>query len=192
MSLGISRTALFLLLVALFALDAPAAEQVVVDFEDAPIYAHDDVPNRFEQWTEKDVVFTLANAPVTTKGKGLMMFFPHPTSGHKGLVCAMATEPIPVRATFPAPVSSVTVTLWGSTRVPVLVEAFDTAGKVVDRAELKEAPSRQSPGDPIPVFEMTVTAERIAYVQFSGPRESEFLAADEIRFVPSEATHAGR
>jgi hypothetical protein len=33
---------------------------------------------------------------------------------------------------------------------------------------------------------MTVSAERIAYIQFSGPREGEFLAADEVRFTPIE------
>jgi hypothetical protein len=33
---------------------------------------------------------------------------------------------------------------------------------------------------------MTVTAKRIAYIQFSGPREGEYLAADEVRFTPVE------
>jgi len=33
---------------------------------------------------------------------------------------------------------------------------------------------------------MTVNASRIAYIQFSGPREGEYLAADEIRFTPIE------
>jgi len=33
---------------------------------------------------------------------------------------------------------------------------------------------------------MTVKAPRIAYVQFSGPREGEFLAADEVRFTPAD------
>jgi hypothetical protein len=31
---------------------------------------------------------------------------------------------------------------------------------------------------------MTVKAERIAWVEFSGPREGEYLAADEVRFTP--------
>ena len=35
-----------------------------------------------------------------TKGKGMLMFFMHLSTGHEGIVCAMATEPIPVRATF--------------------------------------------------------------------------------------------
>ena len=38
--------------------------------------------------------------------------------------------------------------------------------------------------DPVPIFTMTVSAQRIAYIQFSGPREGEYLAADEVRFAP--------
>ena len=45
----------------------------------------------------------------------------------------MAKEPIPIQATFPTPVSSVTVALWGSTATPALLEAFDSEGNVVDR-----------------------------------------------------------
>ena len=57
-------------------------------------------------------------------------------------------------------------------------------GKVVDRASLEAVPARKAPGDPLPIFKMTVNASRIAYVQFSGPREGEYLAADEVRFTP--------
>jgi hypothetical protein len=116
----------------------------------------------------------------------MLMFFTHLSSGHKGIVCAMATEPIPVRATFPKPVSSVTVAMWGSTGTPALLEAFDAEGNVVDRASLDSVPGRKAPGDPVPLFTMTVTAKRIAYIQFSGPREGEYLAADEVRFTPVE------
>ena len=114
------------------------------------------------------------------------MFFTHLSTGHKGLVCAMATEPIPVRAAFPRPVSSVTVSLWGSTGTPALLEAFDDEGKVVDRASLEAALGRKAPGDPVPTFNLTVRAGRIACIQFSGPREGEYLAADEVRFTPIE------
>jgi hypothetical protein len=131
-------------------------------------------------------VFTLAHDPQQTKAKGMLMFFTHLSTGHKGLVCAMATEPIPVRATFPRPVSSVTVSLWGSTSTPALLEAFDGDGKIVDRAVLDSIPVRKAPGDPVPIFNMTVKAPRIAYIQFSGPREGEYLAADEVRFSPIE------
>ena len=98
----------------------------------------------------------------------------------------MATEPIPVRATFPKPASSVTLAMWGSTATPALLEAFDADGKVVDRARLESVPRRKAPGDPIPVFTLTVHASRIAWVEFSGPREGEYLVADEVRFTPAE------
>jgi hypothetical protein len=165
---------------------AMAAEQVVVDFEKTVPILPDDKANRVEKWEEKGVVFTLAYQPKASKAKGLLMFYPHLSSNHKGIVCAMATEPIPVRATFPKPVSSVTVTMWGSTGTPALLEAFDSEGKVVDRARLESVPGRKAPGDPIPFFTMTVNASRIAYIEFSGPREGEYLAADEVRFTTAE------
>jgi len=112
------------------------------------------------------------------------MFFTHLSDGHKGIVCAMATEPIPVRATFPTPVSSVTVSFWGSTGMPALLEAFDAEGKAIDRVSLDSIPGRNAPGDPVPIFTMTVKGGRIVYIQFSGPREGEYLAADEVRFTP--------
>jgi hypothetical protein len=113
------------------------------------------------------------------------MFFTHLSTNRKGIVCAMATEPIPVRATFPKSASSVTVALWGSTGVPAVLEAFDEDGKLVDRASLPSAPGRKAPGDPVPIFTMTVNAARIAYIEFSGQREGEYLVADELRFTPN-------
>jgi hypothetical protein len=161
-----------------------SAEPVVVDFEKAVPLLADGNANRVPQWEEKGIVFTLAHEPEQTKGKGLLMFFTHLSTGHKGIACAMATEPIPVRATFPQPVSSVTVSIWGSTGTRALLEAFDAEGNVVDSASLATIPSRKAPGDPVPIFTMTVKARRIAYIQFSGPREGEYLAADEVRFTP--------
>lgn len=160
--------------------------QVVVDFETAVPLLPDRKANRFPQWVEKGVTFTLAHEPLQSKAKGLLMFFTHLSSGHKGIVCATATEPIPVRATFPKPVSSVTVAVWGSTGTPALLEAFDSEGKVVDRASLESIPGRKAPGDPVPIFTMSVRASRIAYIQFSGPREGEYLAVGEVRFTPVE------
>jgi hypothetical protein len=173
----------FLLLLAAAGCALSAAE-IVVDFENAVPLLPDRKANRVARWEEKGVVFTLAREPQQTKGKGMLMFFTHLSNGHKGIVCAMATEPIPVRATFPKPVSFVTVSFWGSTGAPALLEAFDAEGKVVDRASLESVPGRKAPGDPVPFFTMTVRASRIAYVQFSGPREGEYLAADEVRFTP--------
>ena len=178
-----AAAARFLLLLGAAAC-AWSAEPVVVDFEKAVPLLADGKANRVPRWEEKGVVFTLAHEPQQTKGKGLLMFFTHLSTGHKGIVCAMATEPIPVRATFPKPVSSVTVSFWGSTGTPALLEAFDAEGKVVDRASLESVPGRKAPGDPVPIFTMTVKAGRIAYIQFSGPREGEYLAADEVRFTP--------
>jgi hypothetical protein len=99
----------------------------------------------------------------------------------------MATEPIPVRATFPRSVSTVTVSFWGSTGTPALLEAFDSDGKVVDRANLESVPGRHAPADPVPTFNLSVKAGRIAYIQFSGPKEGEYLAADEVRFTPVDS-----
>lgn len=161
-----------------------SAEEVVVDFENAVPLLADHKANRVPRWEEKGVVFTLSHEPQQTKGKGLLMFFTHLSTGHKGILCAMATEPIPVRATFPKPASSVSVSFWGSTGTPALLEAFDADGKVVDRASLESVPGRKAPGDPVPIFTMTVKASSIAYIQFSGPREGEYLAADEVRFTP--------
>jgi hypothetical protein len=77
----------------------------------------------------------------------------------------------------------VSISFWASTGAPALLEAFDADGKVVDRASLESVPRRKGPGEPVPTFTMTVKAGRIAYVQFSGPREGEYLAADELRFT---------
>lgn len=166
--------------------DAADSRQVVIDFEDAVPLLANDKANRVEQWVEKGVVFKLAHEPRKSKTKGLLGFFPHLDSGHKGIVCAMAMEPIPVRAIFPTPVSSVTVALWGSTGVPALLEAFDSDGNVVDRAKLDSAPGRNAAGEPVPIFTLTVSANRIAYIDFSGPREGEYLVAEEVRFTPIE------
>lgn len=172
---------ILLLLTAAFG--AWSTDSVVVDFEKAVPLGAEQKANRHPRWEEKGVVFTLAHEPKNTAGKGLLMFFTHLTTGNKGLVCAMATEPIPVRATFPTPVSSVTVSFWGSTGTPAVLEAFNADGKVVDRASLPSVPSRKAPGDPVPTFAMTVKGDRIAWIQFSGPRAGEYLAADEVRFT---------
>ncbi len=177
-----NRAGALILLLSALAASAVAAEQVV-DFESAVTVLPDGKANRLPKWEEKGVVFALAHEPTQSKAKGLVMFFTHLTSGHKGIACAMAAEPIPVRATFPKPVSTVTLAMWGSTGMPAIVEAFDADGHVLDRKSLESVPGRKAPGDPVPVFTMTVSAKGIAYIQFSGPREGEYLAADEVRFT---------
>lgn len=170
----------------LISLPAVAETPVVIDFEDALVLLPNDLPYRAEQVVEKGVVFKLAHPPQESKAKGVLTYFIHISSGHKGILCAMALEPIPVQATFPEPVSSVTVALWGSTATPALLEAFDAEGNVVDRVQLDSIPGRTAPEEPVPIFTMTVRAPRIAYIQWSGPREGEYLAADEVRFTPVE------
>jgi hypothetical protein len=156
--------------------------EVVIDFEQATIGKP--VPT----WTEKDVTFALAEAPKNSKAVGRVMFFPHLATNRKGLLNAMANEQaIPVQVKFPRPVSSVTVVFWASTGCAAKLEAFDQSNQLVDTASINVAPARKAPADPVPMFELTVKSAAIAGVRFSGPRNGEFLAADEIRFTPVAA-----
>jgi hypothetical protein len=154
------------------------AEEVIIDFEQAQ------VGKPMTNWVEKGVTFALAHQPRKSKAVGRVMFFPHLDTSHKGILCAMADEQIPVQATFPTNVTCVTLVLWGSTGCPAVLEAFDKNGMVLDKSSLPAAPARKSPGDPIPMFELRVKAPQIAYIRFSGPRTGEFIAADELRFLP--------
>lgn len=163
--------------------NAPAAgpAEVVIDFEQATIGKP--VPT----WTEKGVTFALAEPPRTSKAVGRVMFFPHIATNRKGLLNAMANEQaIAVQAKFPAAVSEVTVTFWASTGCPAKLEAFDQNNQLVDSAAVAAAPGRQSPEEPVPFFTLTVKAPAIASIRFSGPRNGEFLAADELRFRPAK------
>jgi hypothetical protein len=159
-----------------------AGAEIIIDFEQAP------VGKPATNWVEKNVTFMLAHEPRQSRAAGRVMFFPHLATNHKGILCAMANEQIPVQARFPNGASSVTLKLWGSTGCPALLEAFDASGRVVDKASVARVPGRARPEDPIPFFELSVKASHIAYVQFSGPRTGEYLAADEMRYVPIPAT----
>jgi len=163
---------------------APAghAEEIVIDFEQV------EIGKPMPTWTEKGVVFNLAGEPTQSKAKGRIMFFPHLATNHKGILNAMATEQaIPVMATFPSSASTVTLVLWGSTGCPALLEALDKNGEVVDQASVAAVPGRKAPADPVPFLQLTVNAPAIAAIRFSGPRNGEFLAADEIRFTTVDA-----
>lgn len=155
------------------------AGEIVIDFERA------EIGKPVTNWVEKSVTFALAHQPTKTKAAGRVMFFPHLATGHKGILCAMADEQIPVQATFPKPASSVTLVLWGSTGCPALLEAYDKNGMLVDEVSVPAVPGRTRPQDPVPLFPLSVRAAEIAYIRFSGPRTGEFLAADELRFTPS-------
>ena len=154
------------------------AEDVVIDFEQAEIGKP--VPT----WSEKGVEFKLAGPLANTKAAGRVMFFPHIGTGRKGILNAMATEQaIPLLATFPDNVSAVTLVLWGSTGCPATLEALDKNGQVIDKASVAAVPGRKSPGEPVPFLELSVKSPAIAAIRLSGPRDGEFLAADEIRYT---------
>jgi hypothetical protein len=166
--------------VALALAGSATAAEVVIDFEAA------EVAKPVPTWTEKDVVFALAGAPVNSKAAGRVMFFPYLPTERKGILNAMANEQaIPLQAKFPTPVSSVTLVLWGSTGCAAKVQAFDAAGKLVGEAALLSVPGRTAPSASVPQCELTVKAEAIASIQLSGPRNGEFLAIDELRFTPA-------
>ena len=172
----------FVTLLVLAAVSAARAGEIVIDFEQA------EVGKPIPTWTEKGVVFNLAGPLTQSKATGRIMFFPHLATHHKGLLNAMATEQaIPVQATFPKSASVVSVVLWGSTGCPALLEALDQSGAVVDKASVPAVPGRKSPGDPVPFVTLTVKAPAIAAIRFSGPRNGEFLAADEIRLTTAGA-----
>jgi hypothetical protein len=171
-------------LLLLSAASTAKAEEVVTDFENAVPLLAEQKANRVPNWVENGVTFTLAWDPKQTKGKGMLMFFSHLSNRRKGIVNAMATEPIPVRATFAKPVSSVTIAVWGSSVTPAVLEAFDSEGKIVDRASLDALPPRKTPAEPAPVVTLSVKGSRIAYVHISGPRDGEYLVTDELRFTP--------
>lgn len=137
-----------------------------------------------DSWADNGVVFTPAHAPTKSKAKARLMFFPHAPSGRKGILCAMADDPIPVRASFTNGCCSVTISFWGSTDCPAKLEAYNAEGQLLDKTALDKIPGRKAPGDPIPTFDLTVKGTNIAYVEFSGPRPGEYLAAEEVRFVP--------
>ena len=154
----------------------------MIDFEKAEITGR-----WVDSWAEQGVLFTPAYAPTKSQAKARLMFFPHLPSGHKGILSAMADDPIPVRAQFTNGCTSVTVVLWGSTGCPAKLEAFDAEGKLLDQASLAAVPGRKAPGDPIPTCELTVKGTNIARIEFSGPRPGEYLVAEEVRFTPVAA-----
>ncbi len=170
-----------LLVVTAIALPAAGPREAVIDFEAAEIGKP--VPT----WTEQGVVFSLAGPLEHSKAVGRVMFFPYLPTERKGILNAMAHEQqVPLQAKFPAPVSAVTLVLWGSTGCPAKLQAFDKNDQLVAETAMPAVPGRKAPADPVPQFELTVRAAQIATIRLSGPRTGEFLAVDELRFVPAE------
>lgn len=175
------KVARFLCLLAAIPISAIASE-VVIDFEEA--VEGEWIPS----WEENGVTFKLAWEPTKTKAEGKLVFFPHLATGRKAVLCAMAEEPIPVEARLPEPARSVSIRFWGATGSAAKLEAFGADGALVDAVAVEVVPSRETPGDPVPFFELTVAADLIHFVRFSGPREGEFLAADELRYQPARTS----
>jgi hypothetical protein len=57
----------------------------------------------------------------------------------------------------------------------------------VARDALDVVPGRQAPEQPIPLFTLAVSAADIAYVEFSGPRTGEFLAAAAVHVTLADS-----
>lgn len=136
-------------------------------------------------YTDLGVAFALSHPPTKSRATGRVMFFPHLKTPRKGILSAMANEPIPVEVRFPKPASSVTLVLWGSIGSKAVLEACDTAGVVLDRASKDAVPERTGPEQPVPSFELTVKASAIACVRFSGAPPGGYLVCDEVRFTPT-------
>jgi hypothetical protein len=113
------------------------------------------------------------------------MFFPHLKTERKGILNAMADEPIPVEVRFPKPAASVTLVLWGSVSSGAVAEAYDKDGKLIDTAKRDKVPDRTGPEKPVPSFELTVKGAAIASVRFSGAPPGGYLVCDEVRYTPS-------
>jgi hypothetical protein len=168
-----------------------AAERIVINFDQVPILPdpkNDEIVTRPASWNVQGVEFTLAREPARSSTRGRLMFFPHLPSGRKGILNAMADEQeIPVRVRFPRSASTVEIEFWASTGAAARLEAFDAHDAVVARDGLEVVPGRKGPEEPIPMFTLSVKAPEIAYVEFSGPRTGEFLAAAEVRVTLADA-----
>ena len=164
-----------LLGLALGAASLGAAEDVVLDFEQGAL------GEWIPAWEEQGVSFGLAWKPTKSKAVGSLTFFPHIGTDRQGILAAMATDPIPLEVRFAAPVMSVSATCWAHTGSAARLQAFAADGTLLDTVEIARVPQRTDPANPMPQFELSVTGEAIAFVRFSGPREGEYLAVDELR-----------
>jgi hypothetical protein len=185
----------FVALVAALAIGTPAceaaAEKIVINVDQVSILpdpTNDEIVTRPERWTDQGVEFTLAREPARSRARGRLMFFPHLPSGRQGILNAMADEQeIPVRVRFPRRASTVAIEFWSSTGAAARLEAFDVHDAVVARDGLDVVPGRKAPEEPIPMFTLAVRAPDIAYVEFSGPRNGEFLAAAAVRVTLADS-----
>src|SRR5471030_1997801 len=105
MIMPVSRLTLGLLIVLVLITGRVFGQtNVVINFEKAEITGR-----WVDSWADKGVLFTPAHPPAKSQAKARLMFFPHLPDGHKGILSAMADDPIPVRAQFTNGCSSVTL-----------------------------------------------------------------------------------
>src|SRR6186713_3089843 len=141
-------------------LSATEPREVIIDFEQA------EIGKPVPAWTDQGVVFSLAGPLEHSQAAGRVTFFPYLPTARKGILNAMAQEQqVPLQAKFPAPVSSVTLVLWGSTGCPAKLEAFDGHDQLIAEAAVPTVPGRKNPADPVPQFELTVRAAGIATIR---------------------------
>src|SRR5579883_831237 len=76
----------------------PADGEVVLTFDKV------EVGKPVPSYTDRGVVVALAHGPTRSRAAGRVIFFPHLKTPRKGLLNAMANEPIPVEIRFPKPV----------------------------------------------------------------------------------------
>lgn len=155
--------------IATAVLVADARAEIIVDFEEA-------IPGAtVESWTEEGVVLTPAS-PI-----GLLAFATN-TSGHTGIFEALADIEIPIRGALPVAATSVTAVFWASEFQVITLQAFSKDGSLVDQSVMG-APDA-IPGQPLPLFEMTVAGSDITSFQFTGNTPQGFVWADEVRITP--------
>ena len=86
-----------------------------------------------------------------------------------------------------------TAVFWGSTSCPARLQAYDSDGKLVDKAALDAVPNRKAPGYSVPTFEMTVKGTNIAYCSNSAGRDLASISPPkELRFLPIAAPSSSR
>ena len=134
-------------------------------------------------WEEQGVRIELAHAPKKSKAVGRITFFPHVGTGRKGVVNAMANEAIPLRVRFESPAAKVNAKLWGSTTSAAYLEAFDKDGKSIGKKAIDQVPTRKSPEEYVPFFELSLDTPDIAYVEIGGAKPGGFVALDELRWT---------
>lgn len=158
-------------------LNRVAGQDIVVDFEMAPVGKH------LKIWSDDRIIVEPAHQPTKSKAPAQITFFSHIGTGRVGVVNAVANESIPIKITFREPAKDLKLVLWGSTTSAAKVVAFDSHGKSVDQKEFDHVPVRKSPNEQVPFFEMKFAAEEIQSLEISGSKPGGFLVVDQLQWT---------